>query len=367
MATMTVPPRGRTGPFDHARVTPRTERGSRLRILLDADLWSHVTELHEEQALEALERDCSLESVLAPSVLLEVLETPAPDLRDRIVCAMTNVRRTCLPTEAEQAAEEFVNEAARLRPGWLRSFPRTDRLATLVNFWSKRVWINARRDSAAGHSTVLTRDQRAVEPTTQQYLQHAAATDTGTTAAWGTREHSTFLDEAPPDLTAGWRGGEIERWRLAAATRYWNELVTLAPGDPRDPGLFVGLHDWVSPWMSIEQMRRDRADFNAFWYHDVDTSRMIRNWISSNAGIAWAATEPAPGASSDGANLTYLPDTDVVLTADHELASVGEKLRAAAPTWLPPTLHVPTGPSGVVREIETVLKSNHELRGRLPR
>lgn len=66
-------------------------------------------------------------------------------------------------------------------------------------------------------------------------------------------------------------------------------------------------------------------------------------------------------------HLTYLPDTDVFLTGDLDLASSGKALRTAAPTWLPPTLHVPSGPGGVIREIENVLKSDHELRGRLPR
>ena len=329
MAATTVSSSRWNGTSDHrARPAPHTGRGSRLRILLDATLWNRIGECHEEQAFEALEGSFSLETVLAPSVLLEVLESPAPELRDRAVHAMTNLRRTCLPTEASQCAEEFVNEAARLRPGWLRSFPLTDRLAPLENFWSKRVWVNARRDSAAGHLAVAKRERKRSESS----------------------EGAGFLDRF-----AGEEPDAIEAWRLDSAARYWNELGLLGAGEAADPGLEVTLRHWVSPWVSIEQVRRDRADFDAFWYDEVDRSQMVRNWIFSCCD------------GPERSHLTHLPDTDVLLTGELGLAAAGKALRGAAPSWLPPTLHVPHLPGGVVAGIESVLKSDHELRGRLPR
>jgi hypothetical protein len=117
-------------------------------VILDTNVWSYIATRGEVEAFDALAEERSIDVVVPPSVLLEVLRTPDPAVRTQIVSAITRrgTRRSHPPTEAQQMADELVSEIRRLRPHWLRTFPLTSKLPTLERFWTKKIWQHAAAD-----------------------------------------------------------------------------------------------------------------------------------------------------------------------------------------------------------------------------
>src|SRR5688500_19306712 len=96
--------------------------GRPLRVVFDNNIWSYVGDEGSRPALDKLLDKYGLQLLHAPSVLLEVLRTPRPDVRRRIVQAMVLGRPgRKLRSEADVEADELIREIRRLRPDWLRS------------------------------------------------------------------------------------------------------------------------------------------------------------------------------------------------------------------------------------------------------
>lgn len=110
---------------------------TRPRVLLDANLWSYVGRQDLGSELVSLEDRLGIVLMLQPAALMECLNTRDPELRQRIVDAMTTIRRPTLRTEAAEEAGELVGEVQRLRPQWLRQFPTRGRIARLDKFWTR--------------------------------------------------------------------------------------------------------------------------------------------------------------------------------------------------------------------------------------
>jgi hypothetical protein len=129
-----------------------------MRVILDTNVWTYIGEREETEEFERLEDELTLEIVIPPSILLEAARTPVPDIRDRIVDAITRRRATRvhpLP-EARHEADEVVAEIRRLRPIWVRRSPLTSKLPPLEAFWTKRIWQIAAQDPA----NIAEREQR---------------------------------------------------------------------------------------------------------------------------------------------------------------------------------------------------------------
>jgi hypothetical protein len=88
-----------------------------MRVTLDTNVWSRLSEREEVEGFERLEQAVGFEVVIPPSTVLEALRTRDPARRRSIVQAITSRGRTRihLRSEARMEADELVSEIARLR------------------------------------------------------------------------------------------------------------------------------------------------------------------------------------------------------------------------------------------------------------
>jgi hypothetical protein len=107
-------------------------------------------------SFDALMKSRSLQVVMPPSTLVEVLNLPKTEARDRIIEALAKGPRHRLPTEAQSMSDEIVSEARRIRPGWMRSMPDKARIWSLNNRWTKKIWRATLEDSGPMHEYGLS-------------------------------------------------------------------------------------------------------------------------------------------------------------------------------------------------------------------
>lgn len=118
-----------------------------MRIILDTNLWSSIGDEMAARPFDTLMKSHTLEVVVPPSTLLEVMRLPVTEARDRIIHALGTGPRRRLPTEVQSESAEVVSEVRRTRPHWMRSMPDTTRVWSLNNFWTKQIWRAALENS----------------------------------------------------------------------------------------------------------------------------------------------------------------------------------------------------------------------------
>jgi hypothetical protein len=89
-------------------------------------------------SFDALMKSRSLQVVVPPSTLVEVLDLPKTEARDRIIEALAKGPRRRLPTEAQSMSDEIVSEARRIRSGWMRSMPDKAAYGLLITAGQRR-------------------------------------------------------------------------------------------------------------------------------------------------------------------------------------------------------------------------------------
>jgi len=109
-------------------------------LLLDTNLWSYLGQETDADSLAAVLEASGHEAVINPLMLTEALRTADVAKRTQIVEMMCsrNWRKLLSPMDAQSV--ELTAEIRRLRPEWLRSIPKTDRLYSFRDYWTKVYW-----------------------------------------------------------------------------------------------------------------------------------------------------------------------------------------------------------------------------------
>lgn len=302
-----------------------------MRVILDTNVWTYIGERGEREAFEALEQDLDLTVVVPPSLLLEALRTPVPDIRALVVQAMTSRRGTRvhpLP-EARLEADEVVAECLHLRPSWLRRFPLSANVTPLERFWTRAIWQEAAADP--------TRVAMALSSETEKIVANIHAIQHENKTAF--MEAGFRLDDSEPwvELDAaedaeqlGWEGGRIEAWRYEACAIWWRALV-VAPLLAQVRAMDTSYADWAGALLNLAVVARDRASWNHLWYHEVDPSKMPRIWLRSVVPWAQLQTRLGSGNARDAQHAAYLYDADLLITADRRYGKVLDVVRNWAP------------------------------------
>ncbi|WP_371100703.1 hypothetical protein [Streptomyces sp. PU_AKi4] len=328
-----------------------------MRVILDNNVWSYVGIEGSKAELESLARSSQLSIRTPPATLLEVLRTKDAEKRDRIIDAMTSRHWVRLRTEVDVECEEFVAEVRRMRPQWVRQLPQPGRPAALREFWTRRIWREAARDSAP----LAAREARlmgAVEDHVFGVLKSNSLSMRGTD--WNAEDLSEVVylatDEASDSYLAGWqRGTRIEGWRVEGRDVFRHAL------DRHDVKRWTGQDttygDWLAPYLHLERVLRDPEDFTRFWLTDVAEARMPRNWLRWVSGIALLEHKVTKSTGRDNQLACYLPDCDVFLSEDRRFVRALQRVREAAPVPLPEIRWVDIEASGgrVVDVIEAAL------------
>jgi hypothetical protein len=321
-----------------------------MRTILDTMVWSYISDRGEQFALETLEDRRKLELVIPPSVLLETLRTPRPEVRSRIVTAICSRpgKRIHPPSEAKREADELVAAVRKHRPAWLRAFPRDDKLPALEAFWTRKLWQDAKRNPQRVADIAITYTNSEQEAEAALQRQRTLKNSLGGGQAPGAASWFADISDQPDQIKRGWNGERIEAWRFENAVYWWTHLCE--PGRRSDTTPL----DWAGPWLKINMIRRDRPGWNCFWYHEVAPAELPRNWIRTTLPWAQLATKIGPGNPRDAQHAAYLFDADIFITADRRFARVLDLLRSETPAKFAEVRIIP-GDAPIIHVIEEIV------------
>ncbi|WP_406505303.1 hypothetical protein [Streptomyces sp. NBC_00212] len=306
-----------------------------MRVILDNNVWSYVGIEGAKADLEALSKSKRLSIRTPPATLLEALRTSDPEKRDRIIDAMTSRHWVRLRTEVDVECEEFVAEARRTRPQWVRQLPQPGRPADLRDFWTRGIWREAARDSAplAARQPNLTDtdEDRVFDVMKSNSLSMREAKWHGENLSKVTY---TAAEVASDAYLAGWqRGTHVAGWRAEGRDVFRQAL------DRHDLKTWAGhdttYGDWLAPYLKLNHVLRDPEDFTRFWLTDVNEERMPRNWLRWVSGVALLEHKVTKSTGRDNQLACYLPDCDVFLSEDRRFVSALLRVKETAPMSLP--------------------------------
>ncbi|MDT0380210.1 hypothetical protein RM572_15735 [Streptomyces sp. DSM 42041] len=306
-----------------------------MRVILDSNVWSYVGIDGCKAELESLARSRRLSVRTPPATLLEVLRTKDAEKRDRIIDAMTSRHWVRLRTEADMECEEFVAEARRLRPQWVRQLPRPGRPAALRDFWTRQIWREAARDSAplAARQPDLTGE---VEDHVFGILKDNSLAMRHSDWRGEDLAKVTYVatEEAPDSYLAGWRHrSPAPGWRVEGRDVFRHAL------DRHDLKTWAGRDttygDWLAPYLYLDRVMRDLEDFTRFWLTDIIEARMPRNWLRWVSGVALLEHKVTKSTGRDNQLACYLPDCDVFLSEDRRFVRALQRVKETAPIALP--------------------------------
>ncbi|MFI1171526.1 hypothetical protein [Streptomyces melanogenes] len=306
-----------------------------MRVILDNNVWSYVGIEGSKAELESLAHSRRLSVRTPPATLLEALRTKNAEKRDRVIDAMTSRHWVRLRTEVDVACEEFVAEARRIRPQWVRQLPLPGRPAALREFWMRGIWRQAARDSAP----LAARQPRLTDTVEDHVFGNLKKNSLSMRESDWDRSNLakvtyTATDGAPDSYLEGWqRGIPVAGWRVEGRDVFRHalgrhDLMTWAGHD-------TTFGDWIVPYLHVDSVLRDREDFTRFWLADAEEARMPRNWLSWVSGVALLEHKVTKSTGRDNQLACYLPDCDVFLSEDRRLVLALKRVKDTAPIPLP--------------------------------
>ncbi len=299
--------------------------------MLDTNLWSYLASESTADALHPVLEAAGHKIVIPPLMLREVLDTSDAAKRDATVRLMCHRAWKKLPSEIDLEAEELTAEIRRLRPEWLRSIPKTDRLHSFRDYWSKVYWREATRsidDVIARRNADALHDNAAVEIARVQAANKAA-----NGGAWpfapvdfAVAALSAITSEGHPSPDPGAKLGwpqntPVLLWRVKSRDVWWYQLVQ-ATGVALMRGQDTTVTDFLGAYVNVRAMLADRASFNRFFLFDMQPWRVSRQWWRGTLEILQLTSKLGPGNPADAAHASNLPDCDYFLTADRRLANM---------------------------------------------
>lgn len=334
-----------------------------MRVVFDNNIWSYVGDEGSRRALDKLLDEFGLQLLHAPSVLLEVLRTPKPEVRRRIVLAMVLGRPgRKLPSEADVEADELVREIRRLRPGWLRSTPDLREVEGFRRFWTRGIWkaVETDLEGFIERSALLPLREKDAEIEEVQAARIAVLKESD--LDW------TALDsyvEPSPGVPAwyldGWpEGKRVQEWRVATRDVAW-EALARAPLRRLARYEDTTYADFVGASVDLSALRADRADFTRLLFEEVELDHMPRWWLRWATDAAQAVIGGKTGGNPrDAQHASYLLDCDLFVTADRRFEKALSLVQKAAPFAMARVLLVRRGREEAV--VPAIARSMEALR-----
>lgn len=298
---------------------------ARKRIILDTNLWSRIGEEGTAARFVAAMRDMAATFVLPPSMLLEVMQTPKADTRQRIVEAMWSAPGIRLRTEADLCANEFRAALQRKRPQWLRSIPNSVAVSGWRSFWTDRVWRLARHDSEKFHQHVLSRPSvAAVDDWYETQLRNKQSMSEDGFSADFIEFHLSCAPEQSSAVMGGWDGSRTEAWRVLIGEYYWHVLSRRHPQNETQ-------REWFAAYLDIGRTISDASDFTKLWFGELAPHDVRRQWLRYAVGHTQLNRKVKKSNALDAQHSMYLPDADLFMSADQSFVSVVHDVRRQVP------------------------------------
>ncbi|WP_264996356.1 hypothetical protein, partial [Kozakia baliensis] len=201
---------------------------------------------------------------------------------------------------------------------WERARFRTEETGTFLGIsdgWSRALLEQARWGSQEQRRLVHSQGVRAIGP-----LKNFTA---------------TFPGNSPEGM-----GNEpFQLWRVStwSCTRKALEIS-------RHP-----YRDWLEPFLDFDLIECSEISWNRFWLREIAEAEMPRLWLQWAFEMLQSTQKVTPGTPGDAALSNYLPECDLVISADANFIRNVERIRDDAPFYIPDAAHVPAG-SGMVAE-----------------
>ena len=300
-------------------------------FLLDTNVWRYVADDGAWPELLRIVHAGRVRVLVAPSVIYEALRTGNPVVRRQLTWVMSLSSWRRLMPEAFSESQELLSEIRRLRPGWLRPAPDKDMLVRQRYDWTRPrggFWDRVRNGHIAmSERGVLDRARDEAQQRRQEF-QHAS------------RSEDVPLDmvrRRPLHWLPGWKGDDVEDWRWQAwfSTTYALEQT----GHP-----YI---EWLDPEIDLTQVLLDETSWLQFWLYEVAPRAMPRFWLRWAFEFLQRFRRVTDGTPCDSQLATYLPEADVVVSADKAFIQIAGKCAPLAPCRLPTPVLVPAGSAGV--------------------
>ncbi|TWG28148.1 hypothetical protein FHX75_111299 [Micromonospora palomenae] len=254
--------------------------------MLDTNLWSYLATETAADKLDATLAKAGHKVVVPPLMLREVLDTPDAAKRDATVRLMCHRAWKKLPSEIDLEAEQLTTEIRRLRPEWLRAIPKTDRLHSFRDYWSKVYW----REAVQKTNEVIARKNASeLGDKTAAEIARVQAANKAANASWpfapvdfrvAALSAVTAEDHPNPDPGAklGWPPDTpVLLWRVNTRDVWWYQLI-------RETGVAImrgedtTVTDFLGAYVDVRAMVSDRASFNRFFLFEMQPWRVSRQW-----------------------------------------------------------------------------------------
>jgi hypothetical protein len=296
-------------------------------LLLDTNLWSYLGEETDAGTLAATLSAAGHEAVITPQMLTEALRTSDVAKRTRIVDMMCARYWRKLWSAMDAQAAELTAEIRRLRPEWLRSIPKTDRLHSFRDYWTKVYW----REAKTEPEVVIARIEAAnVGDDAEVEIARVQAANKemwpfleGDLASAGMAA-TTAEDHPDPDPGSrlGWPPNTpVLLWRVYARDIWWAHMGRELGGwltGYRD----TTTQDSLGAYVDLQTMRRERESFNRFFLFEVEGWYMPRSWWQGTVEVLQLGKKLGTGNGADATHASYLPDCDYLLTTDKRFAEI---------------------------------------------
>jgi hypothetical protein len=276
-----------------------------MQLYLDSNVYAHVDDLGQGRDLVKWLADSGHEAVLSEVHLAEALAIPDVVGREDRLKLLAAVPAHVSRPLAFLQAEEFVQEARRLRPQWSRD-PVGDRsnVNDLFAVYDKG-WEQLRRDPSG--LLELTGDYQAVS---EQAIRDSRAGQkimredllAGVTKLTELDLGGERIPVGPLDLSA-----DDDFCRFESCLSWFQALVLAMP-------TLAELRDYTAPY--VDETAIDARDFAGFWVDDVQLIRLPRGLATSMVISEQRRSKIQHGNVAHARHAGYIPDADLFVTED---------------------------------------------------
>lgn len=349
-------PRSRHSASPRLAGIEKVEMSLPTRILFDTNIWSAFARDGVGSDLFRAVKTAGVTLVVPPLVLYEALATPSAESRQRLVNLLTMRTWKRLMPEAYTQCLEIISEIKRLRPEWLRSQPDMQRFTKQRYDWTRKtggLWKRARVHTEATRNFLGISDgwsrslleQARWGSQEQRHLVHSQ----GVRTIGPLRSFTATFSGRPPE---GIGNEPVHAWRVSA----WN-CTKIALAISRHP-----YRDWLEPFLDFERIECSETSWNRFWLLEVAADEMPCLWVQWAFELLQSVQKVTPGTPGDAALSNYLPECDLIISADANFIRNVVRIRDDAPYYILDAAHVPAGSGMVAETLALISDRKHQKR-----
>lgn len=315
------------------------------RYLLDSNVWRYVVDANKEKILTEYATSKKVLVQIAPATVNETLRLSQLSLMEKIVRLQTKPCFDRLWAEALLNSIELYGEIRRTHPEWLRSDPDIKTFKKWLQFWDKKWWMRVRKSPAKEAQLLRYWEDNLVEKVRDQSRSLRAHMRKN-----GPSHNNLPLNKwkaTVPKPLPGWdKSISVDAWRIKSLLSITNTMLASQNG----------MYPILETVIDFSKGLLSSNEWAFFWLYEADEKRLSRLWLEWAHEFSASFRKTTPGTPGDTQLFNYLPDTDILVTADKGLLALLEEIRPYSPISLPAGFLLKGGEEGtenLFRKFET--------------